>query len=137
MLGEELLDLAGSADFLELGNHSLGIVLGDGFLDGLGSVVDELLGFLQTQAGDLADDLDDLDLLGADLLQDDVELGLLFDLSSAGGGSSDSGSSGGNAEGLFQSMDELSQLEDAQGLNFFNQGIDFFASHFKFLLNSE
>ena len=49
------------------------------FLDRLGRALDEVLGFLQTQAGDLADDLDDLDLVAADFGQRDVELGLLLD----------------------------------------------------------
>ena len=71
-----LLDLAGSANFLEGGGDLLGILLGYAFLDGLGSVVYDFLGFLQAEAGLLADDLDDLDLLGADFLQDYVELGL-------------------------------------------------------------
>ena len=39
----------------------------------------EVLGFLQAQAGDGADGLDDFDLLLAGRLQDDGELGLLFD----------------------------------------------------------
>ena len=75
-------------------------------------------------------------LLAPHVLQDDVELGLLFSgLSSTGSGSSDSGSSGGNAEGLFQSMNQLSQLEDGQALNFFDQSSDFFR-HCKILLIS-
>ena len=69
-----LLDLAGSANFLEGGGDLLGILLGYAFLDGLGSVVYDFLGFLQAEAGLLADDLDDLDLLGSDFLQDYVEL---------------------------------------------------------------
>src|SRR5581483_3821146 len=40
--------------------------------------VDEVLGLLQAQAGDRADDLDDLDLLAAGLGEDDVERGLLL-----------------------------------------------------------
>ena len=46
---------------------------------------DQVLGFLQAQAGDGADGLDDFDLLLAGRLQDDVELGLLFDRSGGGG----------------------------------------------------
>ena len=40
--------------------------------------VDEILRFLETEAGQLAHDLDDLDLLGAGFLERDRELGLLF-----------------------------------------------------------
>src|SRR5690606_23275483 len=74
-----LLHLDGSALLLELRLDLLGLFLRHAFLDGLGRVVDEVLGFLQAQAGQLAHDLDHLDLLGARLLEDDVELGLLLD----------------------------------------------------------
>ena len=49
------------------------------FFDRLGRALDEVLGFLQAEAGDLADDLDDLDLVRADFGERDVELGLLLD----------------------------------------------------------
>ena len=117
-------------------NDLLGIFLGNGFLQGLRAVVDDLLGFLQAQAGQSTDDLDDSDLVRAAFLQDDVELGLLFSgLSSTGSGSSNSGSGSGDTEGLFKSMDKLRQLEDGQTLNFFDQGSDFLR-HYKILLIS-
>ena len=47
-------------------------------LDVLGRAVDEVLGVLETEARDLADDLDDADLVGAAALEDDGELGLLL-----------------------------------------------------------
>ena len=78
-----LLQLDLAAGLLDLLLHSLGIVLGQGFLQGVGHALNGSLGLGQTQTGDLADDLDDLDLLGADFLQDYVELGLLFSSSSA------------------------------------------------------
>ena len=125
-IGDILLDLCGSAGFLEVVDDLLGIFLGNSFLQGLRAVVDDLLGFLQAQAGQSTDDLDDSDLVRAAFLQDDVELGLLFSgLSSTGSGSSNSGSGGGDTEGLFQSMDKLRQLEDGQALNFFDQSSDF------------
>lgn len=75
----ELLDGDGGAGGLELG---LGIVSGflvDLLQQRLGRAVDEVLGFLQAQTGDdLADDLDDADLLVAGTLEDDVEFALLF-----------------------------------------------------------
>ena len=43
----------------------------------------EVLGFLQAEAGDLADDLDDADLVGAEAGHRDGELGLLFDRAAA------------------------------------------------------
>ena len=57
----EIVDLG--ADLVELLLDRLGLVLGHAFLDRLGRALDEVLGFLQTEAGDLADDLDDLDLV--------------------------------------------------------------------------
>src|SRR5206468_11294145 len=58
-----LLDLDLAAGVLELLPHVLGILLGDAFLDALRCAVDEILGLLQAEAGELADDLDHLDLL--------------------------------------------------------------------------
>ena len=78
----------------------------------------------------LADSLDDLDLLGADLGQHHVELGLLLSSgsgSAAGGGSGHSG--GGDAELLLQSVDELGELQNSQTLNLFDEGSDFLRSH--------
>ena len=72
----KLLDLNLRAGFLELLLEGLGIVLGDAFLDGLGSGLDKALGLGQAQTGELADDLDDLDLRsGVETGEDDVELG--------------------------------------------------------------
>lgn len=52
--------------------------LGNAFLDGLGSAFDEVLGFLEAEAGHFADNLDDADLVGTDFLEDNVEFGLFF-----------------------------------------------------------
>ena len=54
----------------------LGLV--DADLDFLGGAVDQVLGVLEAEAGDLADDLDDADLVGAAGLEDDGELRLLL-----------------------------------------------------------
>lgn len=79
-----LLDGDLRAGSLELLLGGVGRVLGNLLQDGLRSTLDEVLGFLQAEAGnDLTDDLDDLDLLVAGRLEDDVELVLL--LSSLGG----------------------------------------------------
>ena len=43
----------------------LGLGLGDAFLDGLRRAVDQVLRLLEAEAGELAHDLDDLDLLVA------------------------------------------------------------------------
>src|SRR6266540_1125152 len=44
----------------------LGLVLADAFLDRLGSAVDQVLCFLQAEAGDFAYCFDDVDLIRAD-----------------------------------------------------------------------
>ena len=100
------------------------------FSSSLGGSLNGSLGLGQAQTGDLTDSLNDLDLLGADLGQHHVELGLLFSSgsgSTAGGGSSHSG--GGDAELLLQSVDELGELQNSQTLNLFDEGIDFLRSH--------
>src|SRR5699024_3085615 len=120
------------AGFLQIVDDLLGVFLGDALLQGLGSVVDDLLGFLQAQAGQGADNLDDGDLVGAGGLQDDVELGLLLlSGSSAGGGSSNSGGSGGDTELVLEGVNQLSQLQHGQGLDFFNHSSDLFGCHCK------
>src|ERR687893_85573 len=72
-----LLDGDRGAGGLEGGLGLLGSVLGDLLEDGLRGAVDEVLGLLEAQAREAADLLDDLDLLVAGGLEDDVELVLL------------------------------------------------------------
>src|SRR4051794_37552401 len=73
-----LLDLDRTAGVLELLLDVLGLVLGDAFLDVLRRAVDEVLRFLETQAGELTNDLDHLDLLVAGALEDDGPFVLLL-----------------------------------------------------------
>ena len=77
-VGTELLQSDLCADVFQLLLQLFSLVLGDAFLDCLGSSLDDSLSVSQAQAGDLADSLDDLNLLGAEVLQNDVELGLLL-----------------------------------------------------------
>src|SRR5688572_1516498 len=63
-----LLDLDRRALLLELGLDRVRLVLRDARLHRLRGAVHEVLRFLQAQAGDLAHDLDDLDLLRARVL---------------------------------------------------------------------
>ena len=105
MLGirPELLQLGLGASFLQLGNQLLCIFLGDSFLQGLGAVVNQILSVLQAQAGSGTDNLDDVQLGSTGVLQDDVELGLLLNLSSStGSGSGNGSSSGGNTENFLR-----------------------------------
>ena len=80
-----LLELDGRALLFELLLELLGLGLLEVLLDGLRSAFDEVLGLLEAQARGRADDLDDLDLLVAAGLEDDVEraLGLFGRRSSA------------------------------------------------------
>src|SRR5690606_8250537 len=71
-------ELDGRAVLLEGLLELLRVLLGDALLDGLGGPVHQVLGLLQAQTGRLADDLDDLDLLVARGLEDDVEGRLLL-----------------------------------------------------------
>ena len=73
-----LLQLSSRAGFDQLLDGGFSVGLGHAFLDVLRSAVDQVLGFLQTQAGDFTHGLDDADLVGASAGQDNVELGLLF-----------------------------------------------------------
>ena len=63
---------------LELGLGLLGVVLADLLEHRLGRGVDQVLGLLEAEVGELAHHLDDLDLLVAGGGQDDVELVLLL-----------------------------------------------------------
>ena len=89
-----------------------------------GGGVDKVLGLLETQAGDdLADNLDDADLLLTGGLEDDVELRLLLaGLGGGRGGCTRRGRDGdrsgrGDLEGLLERLDELRQPNSVNSLN--------------------
>src|ERR1044072_5124269 len=73
-----LLKFDGSAGSFELGLGVLGVSLGDVFFDGLGGTINESFGFGEAETGDLANGLDDVDLLVASGGQHYGEAGLLF-----------------------------------------------------------
>ena len=58
--------------------------LGKAFLNSLRSAVDEVFGFLQAEAGQFADSLNNLNFVSADFCQNDVEFGFFFSRSSTG-----------------------------------------------------
>ena len=73
-----LLDLDFGALLFEGGDDLVSLVARNALLDRLRRGVDGVLGLLEARAGRLADDLDDRDLVRADLGQDRAELGLLL-----------------------------------------------------------
>src|SRR5262249_18432417 len=80
--------------------------------------VHQVLGLLEAEAGQRPDFLDDLDLLFARRLQDDVELVLLLDLFRRAGAAGSGGlgrrdrSRGLHVEGLLELLHEVGQLEE-------------------------
>src|SRR5688572_33206431 len=73
-----LLDLDLAAGVGDLLDDGVRVGLVDAFLDRLRCAVDQVLGFLEPQAGDLANGLDHVDLVLARGGLDHGELGLLF-----------------------------------------------------------
>src|SRR6185312_9185103 len=90
----ELLDRDRSAGALEGSLRLLRGLLVDLLEDGLRRAVDQVLGLLETEAGERAHLLDDLNLLVASGLKDDVELVLLHGLFGSGGSRAASGRNG-------------------------------------------
>src|SRR5258705_12744203 len=118
--GRPLLHFDSSALLFPLPLDGGGLVLRDARLDGLRSAVDEVLRFLEPQAGQLAHDLDDLDLLRAGFLERHRELGLLLDRRSRRAASATSrrgrtahwGGRDRHIETALESLDEVGELED-------------------------
>ncbi|CDX42910.1 hypothetical protein MPLSOD_470010 [Mesorhizobium sp. SOD10] len=114
-----LLQLDLGASCFQLSLELVGVGLGNAFLDRLRSRFDQVLGFLEAKAGDGADFLDDVDLLGAGIGENNVEFRLLFSRSSGSGSTTATGgnshrSGGRNAPLLFQELRQLGRLEDGQ-----------------------
>ena len=99
------------------------LFLGNTLFNGLRGAVDQVLGFLQTQAGDFSDRLDYIDLIGAHFLQDDAKFGLLLRRSRRRRRSSTAGhhhrgrGRRRDAELLFQALYELRCIEQRQSDN--------------------
>src|SRR5215475_14265925 len=117
---EPLLDCDGRASALERGHRLVRRLLVDVLKQRLGRAVHQVLGLLQAEAGQGADLLDDLDLLVARGLEDDVELVLLLGLGLGGRGAAATGCRCGHrdrgrgldVEGLLELLDEVRQLEE-------------------------
>jgi hypothetical protein len=78
-----LLDFDLGASVFQLLLEGFCISLGNAFLDRLRSAVNQILGFLEAQAGNGTDDLDDFNLLVAASSENDGEFGLLFSSAAA------------------------------------------------------
>src|SRR5690349_15464211 len=119
-VAELLLDCDGRASALERGPGLVRRLLVDVLKQRLGRAVHQVLGLLQAEAGQGADFLDDLDLLVARGLEDDVELVLLLGLGLGGGGAAAARGRGGHrdrgrgldVEGLLELLDEVRQLKE-------------------------
>src|SRR5215471_2486893 len=111
-----LLDGDGGAGALQGRPRLVRALLVDLLQHRLGRAVHQVLGLLQAQAGQAAHLLDDLDLLVARSLEDDVELVLLLGLLGLGA----AGRAGGHRDGrgrlhverLLELLDELGQLQE-------------------------
>src|SRR5690348_3223421 len=132
-----LLEFHRAAGILDLLLDLLGLVLVDAFLDRLRGAFDQRLRLAEAEAGDRADFLDHVDLLATVAGENDVELGLLFgSRSSRGAAGGRTGnrdrSRGRNAPLLFESLGEVSRLEDGERRKIVNQLLN--VSHFKLLV---
>ena len=126
-----LLDLDLRACGFELLLDLFGFGLGRAFLDGLRSAFDEGLGFGEAETGDRgADFLDDVDLVRAGLLEDDVERGLLFRGCCSGSTATCGGCCGGHwgrgahAPLGFELLHEISDFEDGESAELIDDGVD-------------
>src|SRR6201999_4204137 len=116
---DSLLELDLRAGFFELLLEVVGIRLRDAFLEILGRALDEVLRLFEAEARDLADDLDDVDLVRAGFLEVDRELRLLFRRRSRSRASSrrrtrDRNRSSLDAPLVFEGLDQLSDLDDRE-----------------------
>lgn len=95
----KLLQFSNSAGFSKLCLESFSLILSNAFLNRFGSALNHILCLFQAKTGDLANCLDNSQLIRANLFENNVKLGLLFLSGSSGSatGNSDGSSSGGNA----------------------------------------
>src|SRR3954471_4935176 len=132
----ELLELDACAGLFELGLDRVGFLLVHAFLDGARSRVDEVLGLLEAEAGDGADDLDHLDLLATRRGQHHVE-GRLLLLRGRAVAAGDRAarcdrdrSGGGDAPLLLDLVLELDQLEHGHAPELLENGVN--SCHYSF-----
>jgi len=121
-----LFNLDRSADFLDLLLDFGGFLFGNGFFNRFGHAFHQIFGFFQAQAGDGANDFDDLNLLRAESRQNGVELRLFFRCRRGARGlaghrhGGHHGSGGGHAEFFFQFLHQIGKLQHGHVFNKFN-----------------
>ena len=96
------------------------------FFKGLGSALNELLGFRQAQAGHYATHFfNDGNFVATSVSEDDVKFSFLFDNSGRTGSWASGGdghrSSGAHAPLVFEGFDEFSDFENGQAAQVFNE----------------
>src|SRR5438876_8016323 len=109
----------------------LSLFLGDRFFNGLGSLVNDCLRLFEAQACNLAHNFDDVDLVGTNLGEDSIKLGLFLNRGCGRRGFGCNcyraccGCHGCSAHAplLLQSLGQLYQFQYVQLLNFGNDGI--------------
>src|SRR5439155_977079 len=117
--GPLLLQFGGGSSFLQAGDGLLGVGLADVLEHRLGRCVDQVLGLLEAELGELAYCLDHVDLALADGRERDRELGLLLfgrgTVTGAGRGRSRDGDGGRrlDAELVLDGLHGLDHVEDA------------------------
>ena len=116
----DLLDFGFGASVQQLLERCFGVGLRNCFLHRLRGAIDQVFGFLQAQARQLAHGLDDLHLVGAGFEQHDIEFGLLFGHHGSGT-TSTSGrgghGGGGNAELFFNGLDQVIELHHGHAVH--------------------
>src|SRR5215472_5164140 len=112
-LTSHLLEFHLGPGLFQLGLDLLRLLLGHALPDRLGRTLDQILGLLETQAGERAHLLNHLDLLVADGSEHGGELGLLFGWRGGGGpaGSGGDGDRGRGAPLLLQHFRQVGGLE--------------------------
>ena len=97
----------------------ISLVLGDAFLNGLGSTVNELFGLFKTKGCEILDSLHNGELLGhvRNTLQDDVERGLLL-----GSGGTTSGGTSGDCDSGSGGLDTVFLLQEVSEFFYFFNG---------------
>lgn len=111
----ELSELHFSACFFQLASDVVGFGLRNAFLHSFRSTVNEFLGFLQTEASQVFYNLNNVQLVSAGALQDNIERSFFFSSRSATTGSRASS----NSYGSSSRLDAVLILQDGSEFVYF------------------